>query len=325
MSDEKVADPIDHALRPPNFDDFIGQDLIKSNLSIAIKAAKQRGEILDHVLFAGLPGLGKTTLSCIIAAEMGAKLECVSGPAVEKAADIAGVLTRVNRGDILFIDEIHRLDRKIEEFIYTAMEDFRIDIITGQGASAKTFSINLEPFTLVGATTREDLLTNAFRGRFGIKETLEPYSLEESIQIAFRSARLLDIELKIKGAHRIAKASRGTPRKINTFVRRLRDLAQIHNNGVIDEETAVKGLLRQGIDENGLEREEKKILELLAKKNKPLGLKTIARTLNSTEQTVEQIHEQYLLAQGYITITTSGRAITREGREVLGKRKDVLF
>lgn len=319
-----MTDDIDKALRPPTFKDFVGQDQVKKNLSIYVQASNKRRErkesswALDHVLFSGLAGLGKTTLANIIAYEVGSTLKTTSGPILEKAGDLAGILTKLEPGDVLFIDEVHRLKIEVEEFLYSAMEDYKIDIVLGSGAtSSKTVTLALKPFTLIGATTREDLLTKPFRDRFGIHETLNLYSLEESIQIANRSAGILGVEIDGAGSSLIAKASRGVPRNINKFVRRLRDVAEIEGEGIITESIARLGLKMQGIDDNGLGENERKILNALVNYPKGVGLKTLARTLNLGDKTIEEVYEPFLLAQGLIKITSKGRALTEKGAKTI--------
>ena len=318
------AEDLDRALRPQSFKDFIGQNDIKNNLSIYTEAAKlrkERGEhdwVLDHTLFCGPPGLGKTSLSYIIAKEMEAKIECTSGPVIEKPGDLAGILTKLEEGDILFIDEIHRMRTEIEEFLYSAMEDNKIDIVIGNGTSSRTMELTLSPFTLVGATTREDLLTKPLRDRFGINEALELYSLEETKLIAKRSARLLGTDIDEEAQELIGKASRGVPRQINNFIKRLRDVAQVKGSKIINKEIAKIGLKMLRIDEHGLGDKERKILKLIYDSRKGIGLKNIARSLGIGEQAVENVYEPFLLSQGFIKVTANGRVITHKGLSALG-------
>lgn len=315
---------LDKALRPLTFDDFIGQNQIKENLKIYVAAAKARRSrkeagILDHVLFSGPPGLGKTTMANIIGNELSAEVKTTSGPALEKTGDLAGILAKIEEGDILFIDEIHRLRIEIEEFLYSAMEDGKIDIVLGSGpTSSRTMTINIHPFTLIGATTREDLLTKAFRDRFGINETLELYDIADTTRIAQRSARLLNNAITEKAAILIARASRGVPRNVNRYIHRIRDVAEVLGDGSITEAIAEKGLRMQGIDESGLGENERKILKLLSEYPKGVGLKTLARTLNIGDKAIEEVYEPFLLAEGLIQITSKGRAITSKGKSVIG-------
>lgn len=318
------AEELDRALRPQSFNDFVGQVQIKENLAIYIEAARQRKErgqqdwVLDHTLFSGPAGLGKTSLSHIIAKEMNAKIECTNGTVLEKSGDLAGILTKLEEGDILFIDEIHRMKIEIEEFIYSAMEDNKIDIVIGSGTSSRTMELSICPFTLIGATTREDLLSKPLRDRFGINESLELYCLEETKQIAKRSARLLGTDIDEEAQVLIGKASRGVPRQINNFIKRLRDVAQVKGNGIINEKIARLGLNMLGIDEYGLGDKERKILKIIADSKKGIGLRNLARSLNIGEQAVEHVYEPFLLSQGFIKVTANGRVITSKGKEALG-------
>lgn len=307
------------SLRPRSFRDFVGQKRVKENLEVFVEAARRRGEALDHILLSGLPGLGKTTLAHIVGCEMNTRLVCSSGPALEKPGDLAGLLTKLREGDILFIDEIHRLSRVVEEFMYSAMEDYEIDIVLDSGPAARSLKLKLKRFTLVGATTREGLLTAPFRARFGVRERLDPYPVEDLEKIVGRSARLLDVPIEEEAQRRIASSSRGTPRIANRFLRRLRDVAQVRGNGVIDDKTAVKGLAMLGVDQNGLEELDRQILWVLAQHNGgPLGLKTIAVSVGEEEQTVEEVYEPYLIQKGLLLKTPRGRVLSGAGFAVLG-------
>ncbi|BBO18478.1 Holliday junction branch migration DNA helicase RuvB [Candidatus Brocadia pituitae] len=309
---------LDFTLRPRRFNDFIGQDRIKENLLIYIEAAKKRGEPLDHILFSGPPGLGKTTLSQIIANEINAAIKTTSGPILDKPMDLAGILTNLQQGDILFIDEIHRLNTTVEEYLYSAMEDFYIDILIDQGPKARSVKINLPKFTLVGSTTREGLLTAPLRSRFGVLEKLEFYPWTDLYKVVCNSARILSIQTDERGAEIIAKRSRGTPRIANRFLRRIRDVAQVRGNDIINEEVARMGLEMLGVDENGLGEMDRKILETLIRYGGPVGLKTIAVSVSEEEDTIEEVYESYLIQKGYLDKTPRGRIATRLAYEHLG-------
>lgn len=310
---------LDLTLRPKRFSDFIGQNRIKENLLIYIEAAKKRGEPLDHILFSGPPGLGKTTLSQIIANEINTTIKTTSGPILDKPADLAGILTNLQYGDILFIDEIHRLNTTVEEYLYSAMEDFFIDIIIDQGPKARSVKIKLPKFTLVGSTTREGLLTAPLRSRFGVLEKLEFYPWDDLYKIVCNSARILSIHIEEKGAEVIAKRSRGTPRIANRFLRRIRDVAQVRGNDVINEEVANMGLEMLGVDENGLGDMDRKILETVIRYGGgPVGLKTIAVSVNEEEDTIEEVYESFLIQRGYLDKTPRGRVATKLAYEHLG-------
>lgn len=310
---------LDCTLRPKRFGDFIGQNRIKENLLIYIEAAKKRGEPLDHILFSGPPGLGKTTLSQIIANEVNTTIKTTSGPILDKPIDLAGILTNLQHGDILFIDEIHRLNTTVEEYLYSAMEDFSIDIIIDQGPKARSVKIKLPKFTLVGSTTREGLLTAPLRSRFGVLEKLEFYPWNDLYQIVCNSARILSVQIDEKGAEIIAKRSRGTPRIANRFLRRIRDVAQVRGNDVINEEVSRMGLEMLGVDENGLGDMDRKILETVIRYNGgPIGLKTIAVSVSEEEDTIEEVYESFLIQKGYLDKTPRGRIATKLAYEHLG-------
>ena len=310
---------IDLSLRPQGFSEFVGQEAVKRNLDVYIKAARMRGDCLDHLLLSGLPGLGKTTLAEIVAREMGSTLHNSSGPAIDRAGDLAGLLTNMERGDIFFIDEIHRLPAVVEEFLYSAMEDFSIDIILDQGPSGRSVRINIEPFTLVGATTREGLLSAPFRDRFGVLERLETYPVEQLETIARRSAGILDIGLEPAGATALAQHARGTPRIVNRFLRRIRDLAQVEGRETIDADVAERGLRMLGVDDDGLLRVDRQILETIALAGgQPVGLKTIAISVGEDERTVEDVYEPHLLRSGLLLKTSRGRLLTAPGYTIIG-------
>lgn len=302
---------LDVSLRPRAFKDFTGQTRIKENLHVCINAARKRGDVIDHILFSGPPGLGKTTLSQIMAAENEVSLKSTSGPILEKPADLAGILTNLQRGDILFIDEIHRLGKIVEEYLYSAMEDFVIDILIDQGPNARSVKINLPNFTLIGATTREGLLTAPFRSRFGILERFDYYPWTDLFLIIINSAKKLDIAIDEKGAEVIARRSRGTPRIANRFLKRIRDVAQVKGDNKITEDVANEGLRMLGVDGNGLGEMDRKILATLTRSGGiPVGLKTIAISVGEDEETIEDVYEAFLIQQGYINKTPRGRTAT---------------
>lgn len=309
------------ALRPKGLDDFHGQARIVENLTVFIQAAKLRTEALDHVLLHGPPGLGKTTLSFIIANELGSNLKITSGPVLEKPGDLAGLLTGLEEGDVLFIDEIHRLNNVVEEYLYSAMEDFRIDIMIDSGPNARSIQLNLNPFTLVGATTRMGLLTSPMRARFGISFLLDYYDVPTLIRIIKRSCEILNVKIDEEGAHEIARRSRGTPRIANALLRRIRDFAQIKGDGHIDVEIARFGLDALNVDEGGLDEMDNRILSTIIDKFKggPVGLTTIATAVGEEAGTIEEVHEPFLIMEGYIQRTPRGREATAKAYKHIGK------
>ena len=310
----------DTSLRPKCLDDYIGQEKAKDNLKIYIEAAKMRGENLDHVLLYGPPGLGKTTLSNIIAAEMGVNIRVTSGPAIEKQGDLAALLTNLAEGDVLFIDEIHRLSRSVEEILYPAMEDNALDIIIGKGPAARSIRIDLPRFTLIGATTRAGQLTTPLRDRFGVMLKLELYTPEELTTIVIRSAGILGFAITEDGAYEIASRSRGTPRIANRLLKRVRDFAQVHGKEKIDSQIANLALQRLEIDGLGLDNTDRKMLETIIKfyDGGPVGLETLAATVGEEAITLEDVYEPYLLQIGFLSRTPRGRCVTRLGYEHLG-------
>ncbi len=312
----------ENSLRPRCLEEYIGQEELKSNLRIFIEAARNRGEALDHVLFSGPPGLGKTTLAYIISAELRVNIKATSGPVIERSGDLAAILSNLQEHDILFIDEIHRLNRVVEEILYPAMEDFQIDILIGQGPSARSIKLNIPPFTLVGATTRAGLLTFPLRDRFGITFRLDFYSPPELEKILMRSARILNVELDATGAEEIAKRSRGTPRVANRLLRRVRDFAQVQARGTVNRSIADQALKLLEVDERGLDRMDRKILTTLLDKfnGGPVGLDTLAVAVNEEKDTLEDVYEPYLIQLGFLDRTPRGRRATPLAAAHMGKQ-----
>jgi len=310
------------SLRPRSLEEYIGQEAVKSNLRVFVEAAKSRGEALEHVLFYGPPGLGKTTLAYILAAELRVNVKATSGPVIERPGDLAAILSNLKEHDILFIDEIHRLSHVVEEILYPAMEDFQIDILIGQGPSARSIKLNIPPFTLVGATTRAGLLTSPLRDRFGISFHLEFYSPPELKQILLRSAQLLNMVVDSSGAEEIAKRSRGTPRIANRLLRRVRDFAQVWAQGKIDQTVADEALKLLEVDDRGLDKMDRKILLTISEKfnGGPVGLETLAVAVNEEKDTIEDVYEPYLIQRGFLDRTPRGRKVTPLALEHLGKK-----
>ncbi len=313
-------DEVERSLRPRRLEDFVGQERVKEQLRIALDAAISRGEALDHVLLVGPPGLGKTSLSFIIREELGVGIRTIAGPALERKGDMAAILTALESRDVLFVDEIHRLNRSVEEVLYPALEDFRLDIIVGQGPAARTLTLDLPPFTLVGATTRTGLLTTPLRDRFGMTFRLGYYEPDELGQIVRRSARILGVELADEAADEIARRSRGTPRIANRILRRVRDVAEVRHQGAITAAIADEALELHEVDEQGLERTDRELLRAIAHKFEggPVGLSTLAVALGEEPDTIEDVYEPYLLQLGFIQRTPRGRVITALGRAHVG-------
>jgi holliday junction DNA helicase RuvB len=315
---------VEQSLRPRKLDEFVGQERAKEQLEIALEAARGRGEALDHVLLVGPPGLGKTTLATIIREELGVGLRTVAGPALERKGDMAAILTGLESRDVLFIDEIHRVNHAIEEILYPALEDFRLDIVVGQGAAARTLTLDLPPFTLVGATTRTGLLTTPLRDRFGMTFRLGYYEPDELATIVRRSARILDVTIEEGAAEEIARRARGTPRVANRILRRVRDVAEVRHAGEITLPVAREALDLLEVDGLGLERTDRELLEAVLRKfgGGPVGLSTLAVTLGEEQDTIEDVYEPYLLQLGFLQRTPRGRVITELGREHLGGRAE---
>ena len=317
---------IENHLRPQLLKDYIGQQKVKETLSIYIEAARQREEPLDHVLFYGPPGLGKTTLAGIIANEMGVKMKVTSGPAIEKPGEIAAILNNLSEGDVLFIDEIHRLNRQVEEVLYPAMEDFAIDIVIGKGAAARSIRLDLPKFTLVGATTRAGLLTAPLRDRFGVVSRLEFYSTQDLMTIIRRSAEVLHVKIDERGAEELARRSRGTPRLANRLLKRVRDYAQVCHDGVITLQVANEALDLLDVDKYGLDQSDRNILLTMMNKFRggPVGLDTLAAALGEDSGTLEEVYEPYLIKNGFIQRTPRGRVVTELARAHCGIPADAL-
>ncbi|MDA8421956.1 MAG: Holliday junction branch migration DNA helicase RuvB [Nitrospiraceae bacterium] len=328
---ERVIEPeqndddvqLDRSLRPLGFDDFVGQDRIKDNLRVFIEAAKRRREALDHVLFCGPPGLGKTTLANIIAHELGVCIKTTSGPVLERAGDLAAILTSLQENDVLFIDEIHRLNRVVEEILYPAMEDFQLDIIIGQGPGARSIKLDLPRFTLVGATTRTGLLTSPLRDRFGVIDRLTFYDPDELRKIVQRSAGLLQTTIAAAAAVEIARRSRGTPRIANRLLRRVRDFAQVQGDGTITQDLVVNAMKRLEVDEKGFDHMDRRLLLTIIDKFEggPVGLDTLAAALSEEKDTLEDVYEPFLIQEGFLDRTPRGRQATRLCYEYFGRKR----
>jgi Holliday junction DNA helicase RuvB len=313
-------DAAGNVLRPRRFEEYVGQKLVVDSISVAVRAATLRGEALDHVLLHGPPGLGKTTIAHIIAREMDSRLVHTSGPALERPGDMVGILSNLEERDVLFIDEIHRLSHAVEEYLYSAMEDFRVDFTAGQGAFASSINLPLKRFTLIGSTTRVGMLSNPLRDRFGHPYHLDYYTEQELAQVVRRSARILEVKIDDEGAGEIARRSRGTPRIANRLLRRVRDFAQVKHDGVATREVAAEALRLEGVDKIGLDRLDRLYLETLAKNYNggPAGVQALAATLNEEQQTLEDVVEPYLLKIGFILRTPQGRKTTAEGARHVG-------
>jgi len=318
LQEEDLA--IDRSLRPKLLDDYLGQQKVKDSLSILIEAAQARGEAPDHILFSGPPGLGKTTLATVVANELNSNIKTTSGPAIARTGDLAAILTNLEEGDVLFIDEIHRMNRMVEEVLYPALEDFALDIVVGKGPAARSIRLDLPRFTLIGATTRTGLLTGPLRDRFGVAFRLQYYSPEELSLIVKRSACILDVEVDEEGALEIARRSRGTPRLANRLLKRVRDWAQVRSDGVITEDVAAQALEFFEVDSLGLDAMDNRILEILAVQfgGRPIGLTTLASALSEDADTVEDVYEPYLMQQGLMVRTPKGRQATARAYEHIG-------
>jgi Holliday junction DNA helicase RuvB len=326
ITPEEISEDVnfEQSVRPRSFEEFVGQDKIKENLKVYIQAARQRNEALDHVLFCGPPGLGKTTLAHIIASELGADIKVTSGPVLERPGDLAAILTNLGEKDILFIDEIHRMPRIAEEILYPAMEDFQLDIIIGQGPSARSLKLNLPRFTLIGATTRTGLLTSPLRDRFGIINRLDFYKPDDLETILLRSARILNSEIRKEAASEIASRSRGTPRIANRLLRRTRDFAQVKSDGVIEMGITKEALKAMDVDRMGFDDMDRKLLLTIIEKYSggPVGLETLASSIREEKDTIEDVYEPYLLQQGFIDRTPRGRVATSIAYEYFGIKKE---
>ena len=311
---------LDQSLRPRRLLELVGQERVKEQLEVALQAARSRGEALDHVLLVGPPGLGKTSLAHIVREELGVGLRTVAGPALERKGDVAAILTALEPRDVLFIDEIHRLNAAVEEILYPALEDFRLDIVVGQGPAARTLTLDLPPFTLVGATTRTGLLTTPLRDRFGMTFRLGYYEPAELTRIVYRSASILDVEITDRAADEIARRARGTPRIANRILRRVRDVAEVRHEGAITPEVAAEALELLEVDDRGLERIDRELLSAIAHKFEggPVGLSTLAVSLGEEADTIEDVYEPYLLQLGFLQRTPRGRVLTALGREHVG-------
>ena len=340
MTNQRITNPapldgeqvFDNSLRPRSLEEFVGQEKIVSNLKVFIQAARERDEALDHVLFYGPPGLGKTTLAHVLANELGSDIKTTTGPALEKPADLAGILTNLQTRDVLFIDEIHRLSNVVEEYLYPAMEDFRLDIVIDRGPHARSICLNLPNFTLVGATTRAGLLTSPMRSRFGVMNRLDFYLPEQLIQILFRSARLLNVEVEDAGIRQIATRARGTPRVANRLLRRVRDFAQVEGNGRITKKIATESLERLDVDCYGLDEMDKRILSVIVEKfsGGPVGLNTLAVAVGEESGTIEELYEPFLIKEGFLKRTPRGREATELAYNALnvprqGSVQETLF
>lgn len=317
---EQGADDWQYSLRPRRLNEYIGQDKAKQNLSVFVKAAINRREALDHVLLYGPPGLGKTTLAAIIANELGVNFRQTSGPAIERAGDLAAILTNLQDRDVLFIDEIHRLSRQVEEILYSAMEDFALDIIIGKGPRARSIRVNIAPFTLIGATTKAGALSPPLRDRFGVISRLEYYSTAALVEIITRAAQILKIPIEAGGAEEIARRSRGTPRIANRLLKRVRDFAEVEGLTTITDDIADRALLALEVDRAGLDHTDRRMLDAMIKKFRggPVGLETIAASISETRETIEDIYEPYLLQLGFIMRTPRGRVVTETGYSHMG-------
>ncbi|HYY77360.1 MAG TPA: Holliday junction branch migration DNA helicase RuvB [Gaiellaceae bacterium] len=337
MTDERITtavlapdeEELDGSLRPRRLDEFVGQERVKEQLAIALEAAKGRGEALDHVLLAGPPGLGKTSLAYIVREELGVGIRTVAGPALERKGDMAAILTSLEDRDVLFVDEIHRLNRAVEEILYPALEDFRLDIIVGQGPAARTLTLDLPPFTLVGATTRTGLLTTPLRDRFGMTYRLDYYEAEDLARIVRRSARILGVEIEGEAAEEISRRARGTPRVANRILRRVRDVAEVRYDGAVTLDVAREALSLLEVDGEGLERIDRELLSAIVRKfdGGPVGLSTLAVALGEEPDTIEDVYEPFLLQLGLIQRTPRGRIVTKLGRAHVGAHQadDSLF